>query len=227
MARKPKLSPSPEQAAGQSTKDRIIDAAEMLFSQQGYEGTTTRAIALKADVPLGLMSYYFGTKADLYSEVITRRSAEHAADIKRSLDEVKERAARAPVTIADLILAFVMPVVRRSLEAGPGWRAYIKLLSLAANTPGAEPHTKTFAREYASVVEDFVAMLRDALPGADEETIYWAYYILNSAFIHILVENRSIDRLSGGRCKASDLEKIAHKLAIMSEAGIERLVKEG
>lgn len=225
MPRKSKASVSadPQAAGTQSTKERIVDAAEMLFAQQGYEGTTTRAIALKADVPLGLMSYYFGTKGDLYSEVVMRRSAEHAADIAASLQAVAERGKQA--SIADIVTAFVMPVVRRALDGGPGWAAYVKLLSLAANTPGSEPHTKAFAREYAKVVEDFVGMLRSKMPGAAEEDVYWAFYILNSAFIHILVENGSIDRLSGGRCKASDLETVARKLAVMFDAGIARLAK--
>lgn len=225
MPRKSKagVSADPQAAGNPSTKERIIDAAEMLFAQQGYEGTTTRAIALKAEVPLGLMSYYFGTKGELYSEVIMRRSAEHAADIAASLRAVAERGKQA--TIADIVTAFVMPVVRRALDGGPGWAAYVKLLSLAANTPGSEPHTKTFAREYASVVEDFIGMLRGKMPGAAEEDVYWAFYILNSAFIHILVENGGIDRLSGGRCKASDLETVARKLAVMFDAGIARLAK--
>jgi len=223
LPRKPKASSAaePQAAAAQSTKERIIDAAEMLFAQQGYEGTTTRAIAMKADVPLGLMSYYFGTKADLYSEVITRRSDEHAADIAASLKAVAARGADA--SIGDLVTAFVMPVFRRALDGGPGWAAYIKLLSLAANTPGAEPHTKTFAREYAKVVEDFVDMLRQKMPGASEEDVYWAYYILNSAFIHLLVENAAIDHLSGGLCRASDLETIAAKMARVFDAGIASL----
>lgn len=225
MPRKSKAAAAadPQAAGAQTTKERIVDAAEMLFAQQGYEGTTTRAIALKADVPLGLMSYYFGTKGDLYSEVVMRRSAEHAADIAASLQAVAERGKAA--SIADIVTAFVMPVVRRALDGGPGWAAYVKLLSLAANTPGSEPHTKTFAREYAKVVEDFVGMLRKKMPGAAEEDVYWAFYILNSAFIHILVENGSIDRLSGGRCKASDLETVANKLAVMFDAGIARLAK--
>ena len=231
MARKPKSAPAlaqpaNEQTAAQSTKDRIIDAAEMLFAQQGYEGTTTRAIALKADVPLGLMSYYFGTKGDLYSEVIMRRSSEHAADIAASLQAAKQDAGDGPVTIANLVTAFVMPIVRRSLESGPGWRAYVKLLSLAANTPGAEPHTRTFAREYAAVVADFITLMKQRLPDASDENIYWAYYILNSAIIHIIVENRSIDRMSGGKCKASDLRTVAEKLAIVFDAGIERLARD-
>ncbi|MGE0668374.1 MAG: TetR/AcrR family transcriptional regulator [Sphingomonadales bacterium] len=225
MARKQKADPADDAGAAgaQSTKERIIDAAEVLFSQQGYEGTTTRAIALKADVPLGLMSYYFGTKSDLYGEVIMRRSAEHAADIAASVQAVASRGDEA--TIADLVTAFIMPVMRRALDGGPGWAAYVKLLSLAANTPGSEPHVKTFAREYARVVEDFIALLRQKMPGASEEDVYWGFYILNSAFIHVLVENRSIDRLSGGRCKASDLETVAAKMAVLFDAGISRLAK--
>jgi AcrR family transcriptional regulator len=232
LARKPKSSQTKagrgaakDAASTQSTRDRIIDGAELLFAQQGYEGTTTRAISVKAGVPLGLMSYYFGTKADLYSEVIKRRSDEHAADIRSALQAVKDRPDQDSVTIAELIDAFFMPMVRRSLDSGPGWRAYVKLLSLAANTPGSEPHTKTFVREYAAVVQDFIEMLKQKLPGASEEDVYWGFYILNSSIIHILVENESIDRLSRGKCHAADLKTIAGKLAIIFEAGLHRLEK--
>ena len=44
------------------TQERILAAAEELFAEAGYEGTSIRQIALKAGVPVALISYHFGGK---------------------------------------------------------------------------------------------------------------------------------------------------------------------
>ena len=75
-----------------STRGKILDAAERAFSIRGFDAATTREIAREADVPLGLMSYHFGTKDDLYTEVIGRRAEQHVADIFAAMAAVKQRA---------------------------------------------------------------------------------------------------------------------------------------
>lgn len=48
-----------------STARQILDAAYELFSEKGYNKVTTRDIARKADVNLGLITYYFSSKANI------------------------------------------------------------------------------------------------------------------------------------------------------------------
>ena len=50
---------------GEQTKERILDAALALFTAQGYEETTLRAIAKAAGCSLGLTYRYFSSKEDL------------------------------------------------------------------------------------------------------------------------------------------------------------------
>ena len=204
----------------QKTRDKIIDAAEALFSVKGFHGTTTREITREADVPLGLMSYYFGTKNDLYAEVITRRAEEHAAAILASINEAE---AKENATIADLIRAYFAPLVYRSLHSGPGWKAYIRLLSRAANTPRSEPYVAAFDETYNPTVHAFIDLLRQHCPNTSEEDLYWCYYFLSSSIIHILVESGSIDEMSGGLLHSKDLETIMDKMAPFFEAGIIKL----
>jgi AcrR family transcriptional regulator len=47
-------------------KDKLLDAAISLFSKYGFQSTTTRMIANKADVVLSAISFHFGTKENLY-----------------------------------------------------------------------------------------------------------------------------------------------------------------
>ncbi|HCN84900.1 MAG TPA: hypothetical protein DIT07_14975, partial [Sphingobacteriaceae bacterium] len=54
-------------------KDSILDAAEKLFSEIGFDASSTRAIAAKAGVNMAMLSYYFGSKDGLYKAVLERR----------------------------------------------------------------------------------------------------------------------------------------------------------
>ena len=52
---------------------RILDAAEQLFAERGFDATPTSSIAKLAAVPKGLLFYYFSTKADLLSALVAER----------------------------------------------------------------------------------------------------------------------------------------------------------
>lgn len=55
-----------------TTKERILAAAERLFACKGLEGTTTREICREAGVNVALVNYHFGTKEKLYGECMRR-----------------------------------------------------------------------------------------------------------------------------------------------------------
>ena len=56
--------------AGSDTGDRILRAALRAFSERGFDGARTRDIASRADVPLGLLQYYFGSKPQLWRAAV-------------------------------------------------------------------------------------------------------------------------------------------------------------
>jgi AcrR family transcriptional regulator len=57
---------------GDRTKARILDAAERLFAESGYDGVSLRALAEEADAQLALIHYHFGNKLDVYRAVWAR-----------------------------------------------------------------------------------------------------------------------------------------------------------
>ena len=69
---------------GPGTRERLIEAASCLFSDQGYAATGTRAIAARAECNVALISHYFGSKEGLLREVIVR-GISTAGDELRSL----------------------------------------------------------------------------------------------------------------------------------------------
>lgn len=60
--------------AGEETRKRILDAAQHLFAKHGFSATTTKAIAEKAEVPGGLIFYYFPSKKALLEAVVSERN---------------------------------------------------------------------------------------------------------------------------------------------------------
>jgi AcrR family transcriptional regulator len=55
-----------------SAKERILRAAEELFAESGFEATPTSRIAERAEVPKGLVHYYFRRKSDLLAALVDR-----------------------------------------------------------------------------------------------------------------------------------------------------------
>src|SRR5688572_8394531 len=55
------------------TRTRILDAAEELFMQHGFEGTSMRQLTTKAGVNLAAVNYHFGSKDALIEAVFRRR----------------------------------------------------------------------------------------------------------------------------------------------------------
>ncbi|MFZ4929663.1 TetR/AcrR family transcriptional regulator [Chryseobacterium sp. Mn2064] len=59
-----------------SKEENIIFAAEKLFAEKGFEGTSTREIAKAAHVNISMISYYFGSKEKLYEKLVEYRMNE-------------------------------------------------------------------------------------------------------------------------------------------------------
>ena len=71
-----KAPPSPAPAKilrsdGIEARNRLLDAALALFAEKGFAKTSTREIALAAQINIASISYYFGDKAGLYKAVFT------------------------------------------------------------------------------------------------------------------------------------------------------------
>jgi AcrR family transcriptional regulator len=56
-------------ASGDS-RPAILKAARTLFAKHGFRGTTLRAVANRAGVDMALVSYFFGSKEELFASVI-------------------------------------------------------------------------------------------------------------------------------------------------------------
>src|SRR5437870_13817135 len=109
-----------------ATSTRILDAAEELFMQHGFEGTSMRLLTTKAGVNLAAVNYHFGSKHALIEAVFRRRldpmNVARIAELEKL--EAQERAS-SPEAI---ICAFSTPGLRLLEGAKGGGRNFARLL---------------------------------------------------------------------------------------------------
>jgi len=65
------------------TKDRLVAAAAELFAERGFHGTKARDIAERAGVNLAASNYHYGSKRDLYVEVLRGQFADIRGELAR------------------------------------------------------------------------------------------------------------------------------------------------
>src|ERR1700729_3760836 len=90
------------------TRTRILDAAEPLFAERGFRGTSVRAVTSLAGANLAAVGYHFGSKAELLAAVIRRVIEPIIAAQHDGLDRLGAQTPAPPVV--ELVAAFAGPL---------------------------------------------------------------------------------------------------------------------
>jgi TetR/AcrR family transcriptional regulator len=113
----------------QRTREAILDAAEVVFAEQGYDRTSLQLIGTRAGVSRGTPGYFFGSKADLYHAVLERCFGRARQAIRSGRDRALASQEAPEVVLAgavaeyfDFFLSnqnFVRLMEREALSGGP------------------------------------------------------------------------------------------------------------
>lgn len=216
MASRPRKAADKGQAA---TPERILDAAEKLFAEAGYDGVSLRQITREAGVELALANYHFGPKLDLFRAVVRRRAEALNAQRFALLAKLDAQA-----SIEELIHAFTAPFLERSARGGPGWKNYARVIAQITNSPRWQPDI--VATEFDPVARVFIARMQHSFPAAREEDLYWGFHFLLGTMTVTFAETGRVDSLSAGRCKATDLDAIHARMIPFLAAGFRALCEQ-
>jgi TetR/AcrR family transcriptional regulator len=157
-----------KQASGSDdTRSRILAASLESFADEGFAGTTTRKIAARAKVNLGLIKYYFGSKEALWRAAVDEVFGKLAAE----LGAVDPKALSEPAAIRGLIDRAVRFAARNP--------AFIRLMNDECKRNSArmrwlvDRHSR---RLYDSVAAIFGPLRREGLiPDVDDVHLYYSF----------------------------------------------------
>lgn len=179
------------------TRERILDAAERLFAEHGFSGTSMRMITGLARVNLGAVNYHFGSKEALTQEVFRRRLTWLNQERLRVLDELEAAAGGQPLKPSQVLDAFFGTAVRMAADTRQGGHTFMRLLGRTYTDP-SEFVRKFLAEEYAGVVDRFMAALFRSLPDVPREEILWRFHFMMGAMSYALAGVDSLKVVSDG-----------------------------
>lgn len=161
-----------------STAERILDAAESLFADHGFDGASLRAITAAAEVNLAAVHYHFGSKERLAEAVIRRRIEPVNRQRIDRLDAAIETARPALPSLEAVLDAFVSPTIDAFHDIGSEQlMGLIQLLHDAPLAPGF------FEQLFGEILERF-AILHRILPHLSGEEVAWRMHFLIGGMMH-------------------------------------------
>lgn len=168
-----------------ATKERILDAAEWLFMEHGFEATSLRAITASAEVNLAAVHYHFGSKEELFQSVLARRLDPMNRKRLELLSRLEAQCAPAPLPCERILTAFLMPALSLARDPKRGGKDFLRLLGRAYADPA--PFIRHFLSEqYGETIARFKAAFARALPHLPARELSWRLHFIMGALSYTL-----------------------------------------
>jgi len=208
------------------TKSRILDAAEHLFGEHGFDGTSLRAITSAGNVNLAAVNYHFGSKEKLMQAVFARHLAPLNARRLALLDALEAKACGGAVPIKELIHALIAPAMELKRLPGSGGTSLPLLLGRMYSDPSPRVR-QIFVGELGEIARRFSTALRRSLPGVPPVEVFWRISFSIGAMAHTLAGSWITQMLSGGLCDPSDVDATTNRLVAFVSAGLQAPIPVG
>ncbi len=167
--------------AGEETRERLLDAAEILFADLGFDGVGLRQIAEQAGEAVSSITYHFTSRDGLIKAVIGRRflpinderlrllrAAEYAADNNTpSLPATLDAFLRPPLMALDKHTAAILPILASS---------FTNMTQVAESHRGA----------FREMIEYFLPRIRKHCPQIDNIEFVWRLHFIIGMLVRCL-----------------------------------------
>jgi AcrR family transcriptional regulator len=170
-------------------KERLLEAAQEVFADYGYEGASVRRICQRAGVNIAGVNYYFGDKENLYVEAVKRA---HSCSMKGMPVESLAQPGTPP---RERLVGFIRGMVA-SMHT-PASPAAMKLMMREMAHPG---------KAAGVVVDEFIrplafhlrGILRELLPHLDEPRLLMTGFSVIAQCLYYR-QNRPVSELIFGK----------------------------
>jgi AcrR family transcriptional regulator len=175
----------------ETTSDRILGAAEVLFAEHGFGGTSLRAVTTAAAVNLAAVNYHFRSKHQLLKAVLDRIIVPINEERRNKLGEHLEAG---PPTLDEILDIFLTPAFRVIVDLGPRGRTVAKLIGRLSTDPTPAVR-QIWADQFEGMGALFGAALAQALPELSPDEVAWRFQCMIGALIVIQAEGTWKDDL--------------------------------
>jgi AcrR family transcriptional regulator len=208
------------EAVAADTKTRILDVAEALFMEHGFEATSLRQLTTAAGVNLAAVNYHFGTKEELFQAVLTRRLDPMNQQRIALLDQLEREAAGAPIACEKILSAMLIPALRLSRDEERSGKNFLRLIGRAYADPA--PFIRHFlSDQYAEMISRFKEAFLLTLPHLTRQELTWRLHFVMGALSYSLAGTDVLKLLAQAMPgELNDDEVLLERLAPFLVAGL-------
>ncbi|MDF2152394.1 TetR/AcrR family transcriptional regulator [Vibrio sp. CAU 1672] len=175
-----------------TTKEKILDVAEGLFAEHGFNDTSLRTITGKANVNLASVNYHFGDKKSLVRAVLDRYLEALMPRINTSLIELNTRD---DYSMDDVFESLRLPL-RNLNEVRPNGTALFMLL-IGRGYTDVQGHLRWFiTTRYKDVLDLFIHSILKANPKLTEETLFWRLHFTLGTCVFTMASSRALSEIA-------------------------------
>jgi AcrR family transcriptional regulator len=207
-----------------NSRARLLDAAEGLFAERGYDTSSIRDIAARSGDTIGTLSYHFKSKDQLLAEVVSRRF-DAMAESRREMYRALQTSTGGSLALVDVVRCILLPFLDRAMRGGPEWRNYTALLGRMLHTGNREQFER-FMTLSEPTARELINWLRLAAPGAALKDVGYGYQFIIGCMIDACaeVERDRVCRLTDGASRFDDADAVATRLVRFCTAGFAALM---
>jgi AcrR family transcriptional regulator len=157
------------------TRDELIRVAGRLFSEHGFDGVSVRDLTHAAKANLGSVTYHFGTKERLFSEVIAGK----IEPLKKMGVEIAQSNDRPELKLRRMLKAFAL----HCLHKDPELRGlFVGIITAGDHLPVvAVEGMKMRNRIFGDVMQE--GIMQGGFRKCDVETAAWHFFGMLSPYI--------------------------------------------
>jgi AcrR family transcriptional regulator len=197
--------PLPQRSArSTTTRERLLDAAELLFAKSGYTGVSVRDVTDLAGTRLAHVTYIFGSKQNLYLEVLRRRAVPLAQDREQALAALL---ANPPPEdrewLQAYVDAYVEPALARLRSGEPGWKSYLRLI---ANVAYSRLWPQSLIGPYNETAYVYIDALTERFPSAGPSLVQHLFLMMVASSMYTLARTGRVETFRQPAFASDDLD---------------------
>lgn len=202
------------------TQIKLIEAAEIEFAENGYEGASIRSITSRAEANIAAVNYHFGSKETLFIEMIRYRTEPINELRMERLDKAYEEANGKPISLRLLIDIIIRPLIGNLTDANGDKHTFVRAMGRGL-TENRKLVTIMFDDILAEIIARITKSLTEILHDLDETQVSICHHYLSCALSGAMLQSDRSEFLS----PKLDLQQRIDYLVEFIAGGIESIRK--
>jgi AcrR family transcriptional regulator len=208
-----------EKIARSLPKQKILDAAEVLIAERGFEAVTVRDITMRAETNVASVNYHFGDRENLVLLVISRM-VDPVTDERLARLEILERKGLGKVVrLEDLLDAMVRPLGLNQHRSSLPEALRQRLLGRVFSLP-MEMWPEISAERMRQMMGRFMRAFGKTLPLVDAEELVWRMHFVMGGMTQMLLHDVPSGKPGKARSAGVGMDAIIGRFIRFAAAGL-------